>query len=121
MSSRNKKKIRPPQDLAETTTDGQVVVYSELIPWLPRHNNNNNNNNNEINLFKKVLIFLELQSLAHVTNTNSSSVVTAAVKSQVHSVDIYIYIYIHILEIRYTYERTIFLIYHFVTKSLLPK
>jgi len=32
MSSRNKKKIKLPQDLAETSMDGQVFVYSELIP-----------------------------------------------------------------------------------------
>jgi hypothetical protein len=33
MSSKNKKKIQPPQDLAETTMDGQVLVYSESVPW----------------------------------------------------------------------------------------
>jgi hypothetical protein len=47
------------------------------------------NYNNKINLHKKSTNSLELQSLAHVTNTNFSSVVIAAVKSQVHSADTY--------------------------------
>ena len=56
----------------------------------------------------------ELHSLAHVTNTNLSSVVTTEVKSQ-------FILLIYILEILNAYKRTIFLIYHLVTKSLLPK